>query len=522
MIKSITNFLGALKGRLGKPLAGLDSDPHFFSAISALPNPDTILRNIGKAEQVYFSIAADPHVIGDLRSIRGNFRSHSYRLVAGDEGDSKSLAALELCEHWLASRPPNSLGDWMEVWWQMSSAILTGYRAHEPVWGMEGRHYLPQQLIDRPNRRFLFSQAGDPLLVSRGNLQGAPVQPFDFIISRHMATSTNPYGVALLSSCFWPWTFKTGGWRVFVKYCERHGLPWPVARYPLGTPEPELDKLEAALAAMLEASYLMAPEGTEVELLVPTTNSSGTLPQEAMINLANREMSKALTGQSMVAELQGVGSRAASDTAERRQDTINDADRDISVTSMGELFRWITLFNFGAGVAPPRLEYFLHEKAGKDRAETYRIAADMGARPSKSAMLEELGIPEAETDDDALQPRAKPAIPPQPGKGKSEGEAGESFDLSGVAGFEFARAAGITEAEAQQLATDAADQAIEDHMIAPVAEMLARFEAEGKTLAEFKAALEDLVGAMDDEALREVLERSLSYSILRGAATRAA
>ena len=94
--------------------------------------------------------------------------------------------------------------------------------------------------------------------------------------------------------------------------------------------------------------------------------------------------------------------------------------------------------------------------------------------------------------------------------------------MRGLAGFEFAKAAGMTDDEALQLAADAADQAIEDQMIAPVASMLERFETEGKTLAEFKAALEDLVGEMDDEGLREVLDRALSYSILRGAATQAA
>jgi hypothetical protein len=91
----------------------------------------------------------------------------------------------------------------------------------------------------------------------------------------------------------------------------------------------------------------------------------------------------------------------------------------------------------------------------------------------------------------------------------------------GLPGFAFARAAGMTEDEAVQLAAEAADRTIEDRMIAPVAEMLARYEAQGRTLAEFRADLEGMVGAMDDEGLREVLERSLRYSILRGAATQA-
>jgi hypothetical protein len=176
-------------------------------------------------------------------------------------------------------------------------------------------------------------------------------------------------------------------------------------------------------------------------------------------------MSKALTGQAMVAELQGVGSRAASETAKSRQAEINDADRDICVGSMGEIFRWITLFNFGNGVAPPSIEFYKPEKAGKDRAETYQTAANMGARPSRSAMLEELGIPQAESDDDALlpvQPPAQPVVKPAP----AVPTAAAFSAWRELPAFKFARDAGMTDEEAQQLATEAADQTIEDRMSA--------------------------------------------------------
>lgn len=520
MFDKLKTLMRGLRGAFGQPLAGADTDPQrFFSALLAMPNPDTILRKMGRAEETYFSILQDPHVIGDVRSIRGSFRSQEWRLLAGDEGDAKSLGALELCEQWMTNTQPNPVApDWMEVMWQMTSAIFSGYRPHELVWGMDvGGKYLPAQVIDRPTRRIVFNGSAEPLLITRANMLGAPFEPYRFVISRHMADTNNPYGLALLSACFWVWTFKTGGWRYFVKYCERHGLPWPFAQYPQGTGEGDLDQLESALRDMLEAGYIMAPTGTELQLLSPSISSSSNLPQQSLIELANREMSKALTGQAMVAELQGVGSRAASETAKSRQGEINDADRDIAVSSMGEIFRWITLFNFGDGVAPPRIEFYKPEKAGKDRAETYQVAANMGARPSRSAMLEELGIPQAETDEDALQPAARPAQaePPKPAQPRA-------LDFSAVPGWTFAKAVAMTDDEAVELATEAADRAIEDRMIAPVADMLARFEREGKTLAEFHAALSDLVGELDDEALREVIERAMGFAILRGAATQAA
>jgi phage gp29-like protein len=518
-MNTVRGLIQGVKGWLGKPIATTDTDPeHFFSALSYLPNPDPILRQMGKADAVYRSIMTDAHVIGEIRSIRGSFRSHEYRLKVGVGDDAKAQAALELCQAWMGSAPPNKVADWLEVMWQMCSCIFTGYTAHELVWNYNAQGQLvPVEVVDRPGRRVRFDGSANPLLISKGNLFGAPVEPYQFVISRHMATSDNPYGAALLSSCFWPWTFKTGGWRYFVKYCERHGLPWPVGRYPQGTDPKEQDDLADALASMVESGYLVVQEGTGIELLVPQ-GGSGTAPQQALITLANREMSKALTSQAMIGEALEVGSRAAADTAQVRQNSVHDSDRDIAAASMSQIFRWITLFNFGEGVAPPTLEFFKQESAGKERAETYDVARKAGAKPSRKAMLIELGIPEAEDASDELLPDVKalpvPLVPEAKPKLKL-------VNFAAVPGYSFAQAAGVTDDEALQLATDAADQAIEDNMIEPIALMLAKFEADGKTLVEFNDALQDMVGQMDDTGLREVLDRALSYSILRGAATNA-
>lgn len=513
-------LIQGVKGWLGKPTATAATDPEmFFSTLGMLPNPDPILRQMGKADAVYRSIMLDAHVMGEIRSIRGSFRSYDYRIDVGRENDAKAAAAQKLCEDWMASGSPNPVADWLEVQWQMCSSIFTGTKPHELVWnyastGKLSGALLPQ-VYDRPGRRVLFDVNGAPLLVSKAAPMGAPVEPWQFVISRHMATMDNPYGMALLSSCFWPWTFKTGGWRYFVKYCERHGLPWPIGRYPQGTGEKEQDELADALASMVESGYLVVQEGTGIELLVPQ-GGTGAAPQQALITLANREMSKALTSQAMVGEQLEVGSRAAAETASARQNSVHDSDRDIAAAGMNQIFAWITEFNFGAGVAPPVLKYFKQEKAGKDRAEAFDMARKAGARPSKKAMLSELGMPAAEDDADALLPDEKPAAKPPVPEGKAKLKL---VNFSAVPGYTFAKAAGMTDDQALQLATDAADAVLEDNTIEPIARMLAEFEAGGKTLAEFNDALQDVVGQLDDQGLREVLDRALSYSILRGAAT---
>jgi phage gp29-like protein len=515
-----------IKGLFNTPIADPSTDYNFFSRLYALPNPDPILREMGNAESVYRGILTDPHVAGEVRSIRGNFREHRRRIVVGEEGNARAEAARELCEQWMQSCPPNDICDWEEVLWQMTCAIFTGYAVHEIVWDKVGNNILPTQVIDRPSRRFRFDHYGAPLLVSIGQPLGVPVEPYQFVISRHSASAQNPYGMALLSSCFWAWTFKTGGWRYFVKYCERHGIPMPLAKYPQGTQDKEIEELSAALEAMLENAYAVIPDGNSVELI--EAKASGTsLPQEALINLANREMSKALVGQSSVGEnTTGVGSRASNETAFKRQEAINAADRDIANAGINQIFHWITLFNFGEDVPPPTMEFFKVSEAGKDRAETYEIAQRLGAKPSKAALLEELNIPAAKDADDELQTPADAKLGETPTLAAAPPATFAAAALPTTlpttlprpAGLRFAQGLGLDDAAVAALAAQAANQIIDDTVFQSALAMLAQYEADGKTLADFQNDLGKLVGTDDGEALRTMTETAIKLSYLQGMA----
>ena len=525
------NYLSAittkLKAALGMRIAGPETDPNrWLSSLYGMPNPDPILRAMGRADVVYESMIRDPQVISDLRSIRGEFLSYSYRLKPGRPDDPRSVALRDLCVAWMAAVRPSELCDWSEVMWQMVCSILYGYRAHEPVWDVYrgtaadlAGYVLPSQVIDVPNRRIRFNADGQPMLISTTSLLGQVVDSHKLIITRHMPSYENPYGLALLSCIFWVWTFKTGGWRTFVKFCERHGIPIPIARYPAGSPKETIDGLEAAMQAMLESAYAVLQDGSGVELLTPTSSGT-TLPQERLIEVANREISKTLTSQAMLTELFGTGSRAATETASKRQASVNAGDVAIGGHGMNQLFYWIGLFNFGPEVAPPTLEFYRNTVAGKERAEAYDIARKAGAKPSRQAMLDELGIPLATDDADALlpdaasQPRA-PVPAPVPAPTASFSQAVD------VPFWTFAKGAGMTEAQAIELASQAADEAIERQMLAPIARMLAEFERQGKTLDDVRLALADMIGAeLSTDDLQDVLRNAMEYATALGATSK--
>ncbi len=301
----------------------------------------------------------------------------------------------------------------------------------------------------------------------------------------------------LISSCYWPYVFKHGGWRLFYKFCERFGLPWPIGKYPAGATLKEQQELLDALVNMVEDGAAAVPEGDAVEVL--SVSTQGELAQESLIHLCNREMSKALTSQTLATELRQVGSNAAAQTHSARQQDVQASDRAMIAATMDEILRWITRFNFGADVAQPRFEFF----KPKDITETRLLAWDTAARigrPSRKAFHEELNIPEAEDNDDLLT-----ASRPKSPKAEFCRHCGGSHEFAGSEDEALADAA-----------VAAVDEAIANDWIRPAFEMLRQFEADGKSLQEFQAALPGLYGSLDDEAVLDITDQVLALAAAQG------
>ncbi len=382
---------------LRQEIATRTTDPNFYSALNYLPNPDPILRKIGKSEEVYDAIFYDAHVLGELRSVRAGLLGYEWRLQAG--GDSSAdMAALELCEKVFSQNPAPGM-QWPDLIWNISKAVFKGYQVHEVVWKPFDRYLLPVKIEDRPQRRFIFSTDNQPRLLTKENrIDGDALTPYKWLLTRHMPDYDNPYGVALFSSCFWPYTFKHSGFKYFVKFCEKYGIPWAIGKYPEGTPPDQQDALADALAQMVEDAVAAIPGDGSVELL--QTSVSGEIVQERLVNLCNREMSKALTSQTLATEIQGQGSRAAAETHSAREDRVNDSDRYVTESTLNELLRWITEINI-AGANPPTFEFYEEAEARKEWVEVIDGSRSFLQIPKRFAH-ERLQIPMPEEGEDVL------------------------------------------------------------------------------------------------------------------------
>lgn len=495
-----------LKGKrtLAQEIATRASDPYFYGALNYLPNPDRILRKLGCDQEVYDDIISDAHVIGELRAVRSGLLKYEWRIQAGGEAPA-DLAALELAERFFARAPYPSM-TWSDLLWTVGQAVFRGFVVHEVVWERQDRLLVPSRVIDRPQRRFLFGADNTLRMKTRGALlEGVSVEDRKFLVTRHMTDYSNPYGVALLSSCFWPYTFKHSGFKYFVKFCEKYGIPWVIGKYPPGTPKADQDALADSLAAMVEDAIAAIPNDAVVDLL--ESKSSGDLVHSKLIDLCNREMSKALTSQTLATEVQDKGARAVSETHREREQSVHESDREMIAYTFDTLLAWMTEINF-AGATAPRFEFVDEPEVRSDWAELIDTARGFLQVPRTFAH-EKLGIPLPTSGEDVLP---APVAPPggQPG--------GVTFShCPACGGHTFARGEG-----AGNEAQDALDRAIDgvsdadlqgqvEAMLEPV---FAAIRSDGPEAA--LARLAELYPQMDYAALQERLARMIFVSEVWG------
>lgn len=423
------------------------TDPWAWSLAGRLPNPSAVLERMGgDAQRLYDRMELDAHVMGELRAVRAGLLSYEVRISPGDDSRAARRAAA-LAEALLA-RPPSPGRQWTDVTWTMAQAVFRGYAVHDLVWERDGAWLMPA-VEDRPQRRFAFDRDGRLLeLTRRAPWRGEEAPPMQAVATRHMPTAENPYGAALFDACVWPYLFKHSGMRYFVQFCQKYGVPWPVGKYPAGAGDAKADEMLQALNKMVRDGALALPDDSMVDF--PTANIRGQAPQERLIELCNREISKALTSQTLATEIQGQGSRAASETHLERERWVAQADRAMISASYGQILRWLTDANFGTDVPSPNHSFYEEAHADEQWARVLDTARRI-VPVRRSEAYDRLGLSppaegEAVVGDGGGQP---PADPP--------GEAREMSQCPGCGARRYARGESDPVAAAAAAALDAAE-----------------------------------------------------------------
>lgn len=403
---------------LYREIASRQTAYDWYGYIGLLPDPDPVLRKRGDGVQVLESLTADAHLMSVIQTRKLGTLKREYRWEPGSlSGEKPSRQAKALCA---ALRQDLERVDLFHLISQILDAPLYGLTPIELMWEPGSSGMRLRDLRALPCRWFGFDEYNNPKFLSFNNPWNGEALPFGkFVLARHFPSYDNPYGLRLLSRCFWPVTFKKGGIKFWVQFAEKYGMPFLVGKFRPGAGAAEQQEMLAKLSQMVQDAVAVIPEGNSVEIKegLASGRTSSADNYGRLIALMDAEISKVIMGQTLTAEIGDKGSYAASQTHENVLEQYQEADQVLVKTAMEEVARLYGQVN-APGVPTPAFQWYEAEDPQTEMADRDKVLSETGVKFTKAYYVRKYGLQE---DDFEIGPSAPPGGPETP-PGFAEGE----------------------------------------------------------------------------------------------------
>jgi phage gp29-like protein len=355
-----------------------------------LPDPDPILRRMGRGITALEELLTDSH-LESVWSIRCSAASGAQWFCSAGGGGAKEKEAAEVFAEQLGSL------DIPRIIEEMMDAAAYGYSPLEVIWVPGNGRWGIGDIVGKPPQWFEFDQE-NRLVFRTGVIGTEPLPENRFLIARHRPSYANPYGVKVFSKCCWPVTFKKNGFRWWTVFVEKYGGAFMYGKYPSNAGEQYKAELLNALERMIADAVAIAPAESEITIDSLANKGSVSTVHKEYIEASNKEISKAVLGQTLTTDIGSAGSYAAAQAHNLVRQDLAAADRRRISKCFNRLSAVWTFYNYGADVLPPAFEFVKDEDLQKDRAERDAKLYTIGWRPKKTCIQREYEIPEEDFD----------------------------------------------------------------------------------------------------------------------------
>ena len=358
-----------------------------------LPNPDPVLKKMGKDIEVYDELRCDGYVRGCIKSRKAGVQRMLYGIDRGNISNQSQKLIEGLLNNFNMPEIISSILD----------AAQFGYSPIEIIWEQVGDWWLPKDLVGKPPEWFIFSADNKLKLRTINNLLGEEVHERKFLLPRQEASYKNPYGFPDLSCCFWPVTFKKGGIKSWVAFAEKWGDAFLVGKTPRSISDGERDKLLDALEKMVQDAIAVIPDDSSVELKEASGKNASSALYNNLIDSCKREISVVQLGHEGGA-ISTAGKLGGESSASGVRDDIINADKKIVEQAFNQLLKWIWDLNF----AGPRPVFSMWREEDVDDALAKRDVSlvQIGVRFEPAYITQNYNIPKEQFD--MGEPTVKP------------------------------------------------------------------------------------------------------------------
>ncbi len=353
-----------------------------------LPNPDVVLRKLGKSTVDLGDLLADTTVAAAVaRRKSGTFQK---KWVLDGEGPFAE-EVLTLLKRLGIRKIINQILD----------TPLYGVQFIEIIWEVGERYFVPKELRTKSLEKFGFDdKTGAPVYApTLGSPE--PLPEYKFLICQNDARAINPYGEALLSRCYWPVTFKKVAMRNWATFTEKYGTPYVVVNYDPQATDSSVEDVIATLEDMVSDGLIAVPHGIEPKPF--KVGESGSVEiYNRLISAMNAEINKSLLGHAAGMEI--TPGKLGNDTqTENSTDSVVDADSELVEERINALIQMIWEVNSEASDLPV-FRFVEEERTNREFAERDQILSNMGVSFSAEYYESKYGIPQEHFEIKPPQP----------------------------------------------------------------------------------------------------------------------
>ncbi len=293
----------------------------------------------------------------------------------------------------------------------LTDGLGKGYAAVEVMWGSD---FTPVEYKWRDPRYFAFARDDAYTLHIRGedNQAGDTLPPYKFITHIPKLKAGVPIRGGLARMAALSYMCKTYALTDWMAFCEVFGMPIRVGKYGNGASDTDKAVLKRAVANIGTDAAAIIPESMQVEFVTAANAKGGESLFESLADWLDRQISKAVLGQTMTAD-DGSSQAQAKVHNEVRLDLLKADAKQLAATINEQLIKPFVDFNFGVQESYPRFVLYVPEPEDiAGLVDGVAKLVPLGLKVSQSFLRDKLGIPDPQDDDELFGVKAEVTTQP--------------------------------------------------------------------------------------------------------------
>lgn len=351
----------------------------------------------------------DAHLLGEAEKRRNAILDIEFEIIPATD-DSKDIQTADFVRQYITDQ-----SDWDDVLTALQDGVGKGFSALEITWDVSSGQAMPTGIDFLEQKRFLFRDSAGylrnyPLLLSDSDTMGAEIPAWKILFHRYGGKSGHAARSGIYRVCAWMYLFRNYALKDWVAFLEVFGMPLRLGKFDPGASKEDKDALITAIQSLGSDAAGIISKSTEIEFVEAVKSASTDNPYKALAEFCGKEISKALLGQTLTADVGDTGSYAAAKTHnEVRLDLAKADTRSVAATIRNQLIRPIVGFNFGWDALIPKYTAIWKEEEDLQAKSVWITnLLDRGVKMPMSFINEQFHIPSPEKGEEVVGVQTNP------------------------------------------------------------------------------------------------------------------